>query len=358
MRMSRVKEQRFAALKPAGDGVVGKGMVRVGTLMAVPGLLQERGVDPAPMLAEFRLEPAYFEHPDNTIAFATEGRILARCAALTHCPHFGLLTGQRDSASALGAVGFLLRNSFDVRTALGELTRHFQVHNPNAMVSLVEEDSFAALGYTILQTGIEHLEQILDEATALGFNLMRELCGPNWLPTEVRFAHARPPDLAPFRQFFRATLRFDANETALVFARHWLDKAPPGADPLLHQMMVQHVRDLESLFGEDLVSQLRQLLPSLVTAHSASRAVVAERIGLGARTLSRRLAAEGASFMQLREEACYTIACQLLASTRLPANEIADLIGYANPSAFTRAFYRWTGMGPAQWRASRRRPFL
>jgi len=129
MRMSQVKEPRFAALKPAGDGVVGEGMVRVGTLMAVPGLLQERRVDPARMLAEFGLEPAYFEAPDNTIAFATEGRILARCAELTRCPHFGLLTGQRDGASALGAVGFLLRNSLDVRTAIGELARHFQVHD-------------------------------------------------------------------------------------------------------------------------------------------------------------------------------------------------------------------------------------
>ena len=104
-----------------------------------------------------------------------------------------------------------------------------------------------------------------------------------------------------------------------------------------------------------MAGQLRRRLPSLVTAHRASLAVVAKRVGLGARTLSRRLADEGTSFMQLREDVCYTLACQLLEGTHTAVNEIADYLGYAHPSAFTRAFRGWTGMGPAQWRASRRR---
>jgi len=83
---------------------------------------------------------------------------------------------------------------------------------------------------------------------------------------------------------------------------------------------------------------------------------VAKRIGLGARTLGRRLAAEGTSFKQRREEACCAIACQLPKSTQMPVSQIADHIGYANPSALTRAFRRWTGLGPAKWRAPRRRP--
>jgi AraC-like DNA-binding protein len=82
---------------------------------------------------------------------------------------------------------------------------------------------------------------------------------------------------------------------------------------------------------------------------------VAKRFCLDPRTLRRRLADEGTSFMQLREEACRGLACQLLEGTRMPANEIAAQIGYSNPSAFTRAFRRWTGIGPAQWRAAKRR---
>ena len=116
-------------------------------------------------------------------------------------------------------------------------------------------------------------------------------------------------------------------------------------------MMAQRVNEMESHSSEDLVSVLSRILPSLLEVHGASLAAVAEQAGLGERTLNRRLAAEGTSFMQLREEARHTLARQLLESTRMPANEIAVRLGYADASAFTRAFRRWTGMGPAQWRS-------
>jgi len=348
-------KERSATQKPPSHDPITTGLVRVATLMPVPELLRQHGIDPARLFAEFGLEPAYLEDPENTIPFTTMSRLQWRCAELAHCPHWGLLTGQRDRASALGAVGFLMRNSPDVRTALGELVRHHRTHNPNATVSLAEGDSFAALDYTILQAGIEHPEQILDAALALGCNLMRELCGQDWLATEVRFAYARPRDVTPYRQFYGNTLRFDAGETALIFDRRWLDKPLANADPLLHLMMADRVSDLESLLGDDLVGQIRRMLPALVAARSASLAVVAERVGLGARTLNRRLADEGTSFAHLREGARYAVACQLLEGSHMPASEIANHIGYANPSAFTRAFRRWSGVAPAKWRASKRR---
>ncbi len=320
--------------------------------------MREFGLAPVLVLAEFGLTPAHFEDPENTIAFTTEGRLLGRCTELTRCPHFGLLTGQREGLSMFGALGFLVQSAPDLRSALDIAARHYQVHNPDAAVAIVEEGSFVTFRYTILRKEIDASAQILDEAMAIAFNVMRTLCGQNWLPNEVLFAHARPPDLAPFRQFFRAALRFDQDQTALVFGRHWLATVPPGSDPLLHRMMAERVRDIESHFGENLVSELRRMLPTLVKEHRASLAVVAQLFGFGARTLNRRLAAEGSSFLQLREEACATLACQLLENTGTPVSDIAYLPGYANASACTRAFHRWTGMGPAQWRASRRRPLL
>lgn len=328
-------------------------MVRVGTLMAVPGLLREFGFDPARVLAEFDLAPAHFEDPDNTIPFATEGRILDRCAELARCPHFGLLAGQRVGLSLFGALGFLAQSAPDVRTALHLAVEHFRVHNAEAAIEIVEDGSSAAFRYTILQKNMKGREQVIDEALAVGFNVMRTLCGPHWLPQEVHFAHAPPPDHAPFRRFFQAALRFAHEDTALVFGRHWLDGAPAGADPVLHRMMAERVRDMESRFGEDLVSELRRMLPSLVRAHRASLPAVAQLFGIGPRTLSRRLAAEGTRFMQLREDACETLACQMLEDTSTPVNEVAERLGYANPSAFIRAFIRWTGIAPARWRASR-----
>jgi AraC-like DNA-binding protein len=327
-------------------------MLRVATTMAVPALLREHGVDPVPLLAEFGLELVDFEDPENRIRYSTVMQLLGQCTEVTRCPHFGLLVGQRAGTSALGAVGFLMQSSPTVHTALEILVRHLWVHSPSVAATLVEDSSFAMLALTYQGSGLEGLVPYLDMGSAIVCNVMRGLCGHHWQATEVRFAHGRPRNLAPFRQFFKAPLRFDTGETAVVFARGWLDKPLPSADPLLHTMMQQRVNEQASLANDDVASQLRRMLPSLVTTHSDSLAVAAKRVGLAARTLNRRLAAEGTSYLQLREEARYAIARQLLAWTDMPANQVADRLGYANSSAFTRAFRQWSGKAPAEWRAS------
>ena len=98
-------------------------------------------------------------------------------------------------------------------------------------------------------------------SNAIGCNVMRGLCGNHWQATEVRFAHGRPRNAAPYRQFFQAPLRFETGETALVFERDWLDKPLVSANPLLHAMMLHRVRDLSLQANEDLASQLRRMLP-------------------------------------------------------------------------------------------------
>jgi AraC-like DNA-binding protein len=348
--------QPRATTGPVTDTSVPKGMLRVATTMAVPALLREHGVDPVPVLAEFGLELPDYEDPENRIRYSTVTRLLNRCTEVTRCPHFGLLVGQRAGTSALGAVGFLMQSSPNVRTALEILVHHLWVHSPSAAAGLVEDGAYTTLSFTIDWTGLEGSEAYLDMAIAVAFNIMRGLCGHHWQSSEVRFAHGRPRSLTPFRRFFQAPLAFDTGETALVFQRDWLDAPLVSADPLLHAMMQQRVSELESLAHNDVASQLRRMLPSLITTYSDSLTVAARRIGLATRTLNRRLAAEGTSYLQLREQARYAIARQLLTGTSMPANQIADRLGYANASAFTRAFRQWSGAAPAQWRARTRRP--
>lgn len=330
-------------------------MVRIGTVMAIVPALREFKVDLPTVLAEYGLEESYLADPDNTVPYAIFGLLLRRCAEITHCPHFGLVVGQHLNTSSLGTVGFLSRSAPDARTALTVLSRYFRFHNPNATVDVVEDESHVTLRFTLLIPRLEGREHIIDGAVATAFNTMRRMCGPEWKPTEVRLARDRPRDVAPYREFFGPAVRFNADESAVIFSRHWLDAANLAADPMLHQLMKKRIRELETSSGESIVGQVRRMLPPLVHARAASIGAVANLIGLSARTLNRRLAAEDTTFLQLREDTLHAAACQLLESTRLPANEIADRLGYANPSAFTRAFHRWSGMAPAEWRTSRQR---
>jgi AraC-like DNA-binding protein len=169
----------------------------------------------------------------------------------------------------------------------------------------------------------------------------------------VYFSLAAPPVAARIRTAFHVAPRFDQERSGITFPARWLARPPPGADPLLHRMMRERVAELlaGAVDDDDIVGRVRRQLRAMVTARRCSVEAAAEHLGLNVRTLKRHLAAAGTTFLQLREEARYDIACHLLQRTRMPVGEIAAMLGYAECSSFTRAFGRWAGMGPAEWRS-------
>lgn len=322
-------------------------------MSAIVPVLRDAGIDPQDLLAEFGLDPSYFEDPENVIPFTTMGRIFLRCVERTGCEHFGLLVGQHSGVSVLGAVGYLVQSAPDLRTALRELSAYLHVHDGGAVVTLSEDKPVATLGYAILSDGVEGAEQLLDVALAIGFNMLRGLCGPGWQLSGLHFAHARPQNPAPFRKYFGVTPEFDAEQSVLVFEERWLDHALPGADPQLHALMAQRAAELEGATLADLVGLLRRTLKPLVTSADCSLELVARKMGVHERTLGRRLAAEGTSFRKVREDVRLAAACQLLEYTAMPAFQVAEILGYSDATAFSRAFRRWSGMAPSKWRASK-----
>jgi AraC-like DNA-binding protein len=320
--------------------------------MSVPALLREHGVDPVPLLAEFDLTPAQFDEPDYTLSFHSRSLLLARCAQASRCPHFGLLVGQRVGLGSFGLLGYLMQSAPDLRAALTLGVRHFGLHNPNSTSTLVVRRSLATFSHSLFELGIEGRAQVIDLSVGIMVNVIRTLRGPDVNPVEVRIAHARPRSVAPFVGFIRSRVTFDAPETQVVIPSSWLDQPLPTSDPLLHQLMQHRVAELQSQAGEAVAIQLRRILPALIDARTAVVSEAAARLGMGARTLNRRLAAEGTTFAQLRDETRHSMAIQLLRGTRLRAAEIAEKLGYANASAFTSAFRRWSGEPPSRWRGA------
>jgi AraC-like DNA-binding protein len=184
---------------------------------------------------------------------------------------------------------------------------------------------------------------------------VRNLCGPEWRPVEVLFAHRRPEDVRPFRRFFRAPLRFDAERTALVFSADWLKLRLPEADAELQKLLQEQIDALEARHGDEFPEQVRSVLRTgLLTGHARADQVAA-LFSMHSRTLTRRLDAFGTSFKALADEGRSEIAHQLLQNTKLDVSQIAASLDYADASAFTRAFRRWSGTTPAAWRAKRAR---
>jgi AraC-like DNA-binding protein len=203
----------------------------------------------------------------------------------------------------------------------------------------------------VTQPAVAALDQIYDYAIAIGCSLMRDLCGPAWKPSRVMLRRERPANPAPYEKFFRCRIIFDNDWSGLEFQPRWLSVASAGADPLLYRHMLREVRELDDAAREsaaDLISSLRLLL---CTRHFNQREAAA-LLGINTRTLRRHLTSAGTTFRAEVEEVRFYRAREMLERSALNVLEIAENLGYADLSAFSHAFKRWSGVSPAQWRRS------
>jgi AraC-like DNA-binding protein len=330
-----------------------KATLRVGGALPITEVLTELGVEPTEVLREAGIDPGLFADPDNLITYRARGRLMACCVARTGCRHFGLLVGKRMNLQSLGLVGMLVRNSRDVRTALRSVVTFLHLHTSGAVMRLKISNDMAMLTYDTSEPNVEATDQTGDAAVAMILNVMRTFCGPDFVPIEAWFRHRKPENVQPFRRFFRAPLRFDAQENGLVFSRRWLDVRLTGTDEELRRLLQKQVNALEAKHRDDFPEQVRGVLRSALLAGHASADQTAKLFALHSRTLSRRLEAFGTSYREILDECRFGIALQMLGHMSLDVGEIAASLGYARASAFTRAFRRWSGTTPKIWRAKR-----
>jgi AraC-like DNA-binding protein len=178
------------------------------------------------------------------------------------------------------------------------------------------------------------------------------------LSIEVCFCHAAPADARAYAQVFgeRATLRFEQPACGFVLPAVALDTLLPTADPHLHDLVTKHADLLlaELPVAESFTARVRELVTAGLPNGTAGAPHVASALHVSSRTLARRLEEEGTSFKDLTEQIRKNLALRYVGQTDLAFSEVAFLLGFSQTTAFHRAFKRWTGQTPLDYRRARR----
>ena len=341
--------------EPAGRlPAAADGEVRIGPVAAIPDLLTKFGVTPSLPFVRAGVPLHTFRNPENRIAFDALGRLLAECSAATDCGHFGLLVGECFELDGLGDIGYLMRNSATVGEALRALLLHLYLHDRGAVPILINlEASYVLLGYSIYRHGTPGTAHLYDVAIAIGYRVLKVICGTTWKPAHVQFSHARPKDPRPYRRVLGPNVRFDAEVSGIVFAASWLDCPIPGADPKLRELVMSAIQQARVDSTMSFADIVRGALHQMVLSGTSSAGSVALLFGIHERTLRKRLTAEGTSLQQLVSQTRFELAKQLLENTQLPLAEIASALHFADAAVFSRAFRSWSKTNPREWRARR-----
>lgn len=173
----------------------------------------------------------------------------------------------------------------------------------------------------------------------------------NFYPSRIEFEHERDQGQDHVREVLGCDVVFGAAENRLYFPAELLAHASPHAEP---ELLALHERfaseQVARLEKKDIVGQVERIIAELLDSGEVTLDAVAERLGIKPRTLRTRLTEAETSFNQVLADFRYRLARQLLATTDESIDEIVYLTGFSEPSTFYRAFKRWSGMTPIEYR--------
>ncbi|MGO4525181.1 AraC family transcriptional regulator [Microvirga sp. 2MCAF35] len=330
---------------------ISTGYIHLGASREIVPVLRELGLDPDALIRASGLEPCQFEDSTNVVTFASLARLYTLSVASTRCPHLGLLVGRRATILSMDLVGRLMQHSETVGAALDGLVSNLDVQDRAVVASLTNTDGVALLTFAVYSPSTESAEQITDASLAIAVNALRALCGSEWNPIEVLVPRTTPSNPEPYRQHFRAPVRFNQESATLVFPAEDLMRKVAGADPLLRTVLEDRMRQLRADAGAGFSDDIRRLLRTRLLGARCTAEDMAGLLAVHRRTMSRRLRGSGQGYRLMTNQIRFEIARQLLGDTEVPLVEIAAALGYSEASAFTRAFRRWSGQTPTAWRA-------
>ena len=290
--------------------------IKIRNVAAIPAVLQECAADLARALRRSGLDPDLFSNPENVMPFAALGRLISECMRETGREDFGLAVGAMTKASGLGLAGLVTINSPTVRDGLRILTEGLKTRDTGGVAVLDIRGAVASLGYVVTAPDIESADQIVDGATAIAFNVMRQLCGPAWRPRRVTLTRNAPRDQAPFSRFFAAPIDYAEPAGRLVFDAATLDRAVRDRNPDHAEILAPLLEEAVANSPDDFLAAVKGVIKSQVGASPLSRDRICRTLGLSARTLAHRLANYGVSYASLADEARYEAAQNLLLKDR------------------------------------------
>lgn len=308
--------------------------------------LRASGADPDRVLARLGMPAGVL--PSGR--YPHTAQVLFWKAASAECDeeHVGLYLAEHLPAFH----GLLLEYMFLSSATFGDGLRHALRYVrllSDSLSAKLEIDAEVATLIIGLSAGVpRHFPEMLAGAV---MRMFRELTEGDFSPREVQFIHAEGAPLARYEQVYGCPVRFAQPQYALQFDAAVLAKASPHAAPELlqiHESLAR--RQLAEVERLDLVRQVRELIAELLVDNGATLEQVAARLHMPARRLRERLAVAGVRFNDLITDYRCRLAKGLLLNTDERIEVIVERTGFSEPSTFYRAFKRWVGETPVEFR--------
>ncbi len=320
---------------------------------AIRKALDAGGYDSARLFAAAGLALAALDDPNARYPVSRTARLWRLAVEASGDDAFGLSVARYVGPTTFHALGYALSASATLHDVFDRMVRYFDVITDVARLSLEPTEDGYRFSISDASVSGELSVEAIDAFSALIVRMCRGLLGRrDFSPRLLRLQRTAPQNRAAFERLFRAPIQFSAGENAVYLDGHVLDMPLEGANPELARHNDEIVqRYLARLRQDDVVTRVRTALTELLPTGEPSAAAVAAKLHMSPRSLQRRLAETGNTFNAVLLDTRHQLALSYLRDLNLSIGEIAFMLGFGDMSSFTRAFRRWAGCSPSEFRA-------
>jgi len=327
----------------------GRGTVLGWVVPLLAAYVKEQGHDADPILNLRGFRDRDLKDPDVRVPEAASREAWRLAMVMTRDEAIGLHIAQWLPKGALDLVEYAFRTSATLGDGLDRLARYGRLINDRLAVHVLHTGPGVRFLMGAADARPLH-PQRAEFGIALALRLAREATAAHLVPVEVLFAHAAPADATEIHDYFRSPIHFSSGAHGMVLSEpdgaRSLQAADAALSAVIRRRLEKALEKLDRSPDASTADHVRRLLTDGMGQEEWSVQTIGREMGLSARTLSRRLIAEGTSFRHIQDEVRHQLAVALLGDASKSIAEIAFFLGYAEPAPFHRSFKRWTGTTP------------
>jgi AraC-like DNA-binding protein len=310
------------------------------------------GLDTEQILRAAKLEASTLQDPDARIALEQVDALWQKAYALSNDPNLALHAIEVLPFGAYRVIDFLASSAPTVGAALAKVSDYFPLINEVVRLPYVVGDRHVTYAVESRSRAFAITRPYAEYTLAAVFLRTRAATNQPYRLARVEFSHPPPADISEHERIFECPVGFGATTCQLVLAREAWDMPRTGSNPTLFSVLDAHARMLLDQLPrpDDIVSRVREAIQTELRGGDPSLESIAKQLAMSPRTLQRRLRDEGVLFNHLLDETRFRAAKSYLAQRDVAGTEVAYLLGFAEQSSLNRAFKRWSGQTPTEYR--------
>lgn len=313
--------------------------------------LREQGMNPGPFLERAVIPRDALTSTEKSFAPAQEIGFTTDVYNALSTPELGLLVGPRYHLSSYGMLGLAAISSENLLECFRIFLDNIQLTWTYFKVSVYDNGKCGYLEMEPVRDLGSCLQFMIDRDLSAAYRIACDALGQTMPLTSVEFRHDQPDYAERYQNLFGCPIHFGSRRNRLCFDAKWLYAELPEAEPGTSRIFANQCSDIVRKLkrSNSLVEHIRYLL--LANDHvTPTLEAISKSAHVSARTLQRRLAAEGTTFQEVLNDVRVNVASEFLVTTSSSIESISEQLGYSDATAFSHAFKRLTGLTPSAFR--------